>query len=145
MSEEELRLKRTNQCWRDMRQRCLNPNSQRYYTHGGRGITICDRWGVFKNFLEDMGLKPDGYTLERVNNDAGYSPDNCKWATPHEQARNRRTNVFVEFNGEVKTVIDWANSLGISFSAMNKRLRKWPLDRALSQPRTEEAVRYLQK
>ena len=135
MNEEELRLKRTNQCWRDMRQRCLNPNSHRYYTHGGRGISICTRWESFPNFLEDMGLKPDGFTLERIDNNGGYSPENCKWATPHEQARNRRTNVFICFNGETKTIMDWANELGLSFTAMKKRLKKWPLEKALTLPK----------
>lgn len=141
MSDEALRLKRTNQCWRDMRQRCLNPNSHRYYTHGGRGIDICERWGSFNNFLKDMGLKPDGYTLERIDNESGYSPENCKWATPAEQARNRRTNVFITFKDETKTIMDWALTVGVSFQSMKKRLRRWNIEKALTTPRDESAVR----
>jgi hypothetical protein len=75
--------------WRSMHQRCSNPKHIRYQRYGGRGITVCDRWGSFENFLADMGPRPTGLTLERKNNDQGYSPDNCKWATWSEQNRNK--------------------------------------------------------
>lgn len=123
----------TNQCWRDMRQRCLNPNSPRWYTHGGRGITVCPEWDSFEQFKTDMGIKPDGYTLDRVDNDKGYTKENCKWSTPKEQALNRRTNIVVTFNDETLTVSQWAESLGISHSALTKRLAHWPLEKALSK------------
>lgn len=81
---------KTYQTWADMKTRCNNPEHESYPNYGGRGITVCSSWEIFENFLKDMGEKPEGLTLERINNELGYSKDNCCWATRAEQNRNKR-------------------------------------------------------
>lgn len=80
----------THSTWVSMRQRCLNPNNPAYPRYGGRGIAVCERWSLFANFLADMGERPPGTTLDRIHNDRGYEPDNCRWATAKQQSQNRR-------------------------------------------------------
>ena len=80
----------TFRSWADMRTRCFNPNIKKFKNHGGRGITICDRWDDFQNFLSDMGERPSGLTLDRIDNDGNYEPGNCRWATWSQQNKNRR-------------------------------------------------------
>ena len=82
-----------------MKQRCTNPNNRQYEEYGGRGITVCKRWLIFANFFEDMGEKPEGLSIERPDNDKGYSPGNCVWADRKTQNSNKRNNRWLEANG----------------------------------------------
>ena len=122
--------------WHSMKRRCTKPGDKGYQNYGGRGIKVCVRWMKFENFLADMGEPPAGMSLDRINNDGDYCPENCRWTTPKVQSNNRRPgNVHVlTFNGETMNASDWAKRLGISPQAMGHRLENWPLERALTQP-----------
>ena len=133
----------------DMRQRCNNPKHKVYEGYGGRGIKVCKRWDIsdwkstgFKNFLSDMGERPEGLTLERINNDGNYTPSNCKWASQKEQGRNKRSNVVYE--GEF--AIDASRRLtgGRGRMLVSERLsRGWTKARAFTEPcGAHNAVRY---
>jgi len=118
-----------------MKTRCYNPKAINYHNYGGKGIRICDRWlKSFLNFLEDMGHAPtDKHSIDRYPNKEGnYEPGNCRWATRTEQNRNQVDLKFIEFNGQSKLMSDWARELGICHTGMLKRLRKWPLELALT-------------
>ena len=108
--------------WKDMKSRCSNPKLKNYFRYGGRGICVCARWQRFDEFLEDMGVRPDGMTLERIDNEGPYSPDNCRWATRTEQANNTRRNRFVTAMGKTQTVSGWAHELGVSRFLIRDRL-----------------------
>ena len=122
--------------WHCMKQRATNPNdiNAKHYTQ--RGITVCERWLKFKNFLEDMGERPEGMSLDRIDNNKGYEPSNCRWASQREQMRNRRTNVFIEYNGKRQTVREWSIELGIPFSTIRLRMKAgWPTEQVLTTRR----------
>lgn len=126
---------RAHSSWVHMKTRCLNPRDDRYESYGGRGITVCERWlHSFENFFADMGARPNGTTLERKNNDGSYEPSNCKWATAFEQQSNTRRTVILEFQGERRTMSQWARHLDIKISTLMLRLRRgWSVERALSE------------
>lgn len=126
----------TYRSWVMMRQRCLNPRNHAYDNYGGRGITICDRWHDFANFLEDMGPRPKDGTIERDNVNKGYEPGNCHWIARSEQPKNTRTNFRITFRGETKHLAQWAREVGIHKDTLQSRLRKqgWSVKRALTTP-----------
>lgn len=125
----------TYRSWGAMVQRCTNPKNPAYHDYGGRGITCCARWMSFENFLADMGVKPDGLTLERKDNDGHYDVGNCRWATRAEQNRNSRHCRLLTHGGETLRIGEWAKRLGISEPKLRDRLNKgWPLDKALTLP-----------
>ncbi len=115
--------------WCTMRERCSNPKNHKYISYGARGIAVCDRWLDFGNFIADMGLRPSPcHSIDRINNDGNYEPGNCRWATPKEQANNRRprknTTQFipVTISGVTCTVIEWSKINGISISTATRRI-----------------------
>lgn len=121
--------------WMSMRERCYSKTNYQYFRYGGRGIKVCDRWQVFINFYADMGECPEGMTLDRIDVNGDYSPENCRWATMKEQCRNRRTNKLITFKGQTKPLAMWAEELGIKQTTLQMRLSKykWPIERALSK------------
>lgn len=122
-----------------MKGRCLNPNNRNYNRYGGRGISIDKRWlgvGGFDNFLNDMGDRPNGMTLERVNNDGNYEPQNCVWATRTQQSDNRSVTRYITFHGERKPVNEYARIFSIDSKLVKRRLDDgWTIKRALTSPR----------
>lgn len=126
--------KSENQALRDARSRCRNKNHLWYPEYGGRGIQVCERWNVFKNFLDDMGPKPTPkHTLDRINNDGHYEPSNCRWATQKEQNKNKRDNPKITYQGETMTRVDWAEKYNLNIVTLQVRLwRGWTFERAIN-------------
>lgn len=119
--------------WKAMLRRCENPDHDSYKHYGGAGITVCDRWKKYENFLQDMGEREKGVSIDRINPDGNYTPENCRWATPEEQSNNRRYNRHVEYEGKDFTCSRLARKFGIAPSTLNRRIfiHKWPLEEAL--------------
>ncbi len=105
-----------------MRQRCNDPGRKDYFRYGGRGITVCIEWNEYVQFLADMGLAPEGKSLDRIDNTQGYSLLNCKWATKQEQARNRRTSRKLLIDGQEKTLAEWSDISGVGSSTIRMRI-----------------------
>lgn len=120
--------------WVGMMTRCYNKNEKTYSYYGGRGITVCDRWRLFQNFLSDMGHPPPGFTLDRIDNDRGYSPDNCRWVPGAEQKRNRRSVRTFEIGGRRMCLPEIAALYGINYATLYRRVavRKEPIERAIT-------------
>ena len=122
--------KNSYKLWCGVRQRCLNSKNRLYKNYGGRGIKICERWLKFENFYEDMGDKPDGKSLDRIDNDGDYCPENCRWATDDEQANNRRGNVRIKYDGDIDTLANWCRRLDLKYTRIKKRFESgWEIDR----------------
>lgn len=121
--------------WSAMHTRCKNKNSTGYANYGGRGISVCERWASFDNFYSDMGESPPNFSIERKNTNGNYEPGNCIWADKTTQARNTRANRIIEFNGNSRCLIEWANDLEIDQSSLRERLANWTLEEALTTPK----------
>lgn len=113
--------------WSNIKSRCENPGSSVYERYGGRGITVCDEWRdsfqSFKDWAEENGYK-DNLTIDRIDNNGEYSPENCRWATPKEQGNNKRNNHLIEINGETKTLSQWCDLYGLSSDLVKQRINK---------------------
>jgi len=121
-----------------MIQRCTNPDFPEYEHYGGRGITVCERWHDFANFLADMGERPSSkYSIDRFpDNNGNYEAENCRWATSREQGRNKRTNRIIEAFGRKQLLCEWAEETGLSPTLITARMGRlgWSIERALSTP-----------
>lgn len=121
--------------WGQMIARCYDPQHPKYHRYGARGIRVCDRWICRRLFLEDMGQRPHGKTLNRINNDGNYEPSNCEWADATEQAQNRSNNRNIEYKGESHCITHWERITGIHRKTIAKRLDNgWTVERALTTP-----------
>ena len=127
--------------WQSMIQRCVNANNIGYANYGGRGIRVCDRWRKpdgqgFLNFLNDMGPRPSSrHTIERNHMNLDYCPENCRWATYKEQARNKRNNTTVTYNGKSQCIAAWTEELGLKRTTISARLKSgWSVEKALTTP-----------
>jgi len=128
---------RTYHSWQGMRQRCYCPKSISYPNYGARGIRVCDRWNdSFAHFLEDMGVCPSPrHEIDRVDNEGNYKPGNCRWADRIQNARNKRSNHLLTFNGEALCLSQWCERLGFPKYIVPNRLRRgWSVERALTTP-----------
>lgn len=129
---------RTYRSWQAMYTRCYRPDGVSYKYYGARGVKVCDRWigdGGFDRFLSDMGQRPAGMSLDRVDPFKDYSPDNCRWADAYTQASNKRCSKNIEFNGMVMSGYAWDRRNGWPLETVGKRIRSgWSVDRAITQP-----------
>lgn len=129
--------------WNNMHIRCEYPSSSQYSYYGGRGISVCQAWIRFEEFMEwalSNGYS-DSLTIDRINVNGNYEPSNCRWATVAEQQRNKNSNHFVEFNGETKTLSEWSRVYGIDARLIGRRLKDgWEINKALFAPARKRAV-----
>lgn len=111
--------------WSRMKDRCTNPNNRKYHRYGGRGISVCERWQIFENFFEDMGYRPSKkYSIDRVDNDGNYEPENCRWATMNQQSRNSTSVRMIEIEGVSMCIEDWCTTFNIPRSKPYDMIRK---------------------
>ncbi len=127
----------THVTWTSMKQRCNNPKAKRFKDYGGRGIKVCERWDSFDNFLADMGERPTGLSLDRIDVNGNYEPSNCRWATDEQQRANTTRTRTDTINGITRTLREWAKEYNRPFELVRSRLRiGWDLKRALTQEKT---------
>jgi hypothetical protein len=122
-----------------MKRRCLDKKHLHYAKYGGRGITVCVEWLDFRGFFSDMGDRPEGYTIERVDSNGGYEKSNCKWATRTEQNNNRSNNKRIAFSGKSLTISQWSEETGLSKATIEGRLRMgWSVEDSLNVPQKDK-------
>lgn len=124
--------------WCSMKARCTNPKREDFARYGGRGITVCDRWrDSFEAFLADVGQRPTPqHSIDRIDSAGNYEPDNVKWSTRNEQARNTRHSVSLTLHGETRCLAEWSEHIGIGYSTLWSRIRRgWPVEKVLANSR----------
>lgn len=124
--------------WASMKSRCLKPQNKRYYCYGARGIKVCDRWLTFSNFLQDMYPSyKKGLSIDRLDNNGNYEPNNCRWATRIQQAQNKSSNHWITFKGVTDTLTHWAQKTGIKETTLHNRLNYYgySIEEALTKGR----------
>ncbi len=129
--------------WKNMKQRCSNPNASKYEIYGGKGISVCEEWQEYINFHNwamENGYDDD-LTIDRIDNEKNYSPENCRWASYKEQSLNTSQNRIIKFNGKSLTVTEWARRLNIKRSTLDARINEygWSIKRALNEPVAERS------
>lgn len=122
--------------WNNLKNRCSNPNIPGYKNYGGRGITVCNEWLEFSEFIKDMGKRPTvNHSLERTDNNGNYCKENCRWATKNEQVRNRRSNIILEYKEEKIILKDLAKRVGLNYQLIQRRLIKgMSIEEAINKP-----------
>lgn len=122
--------------WKHLIERCTDPKNKQFKDYGGRGITVCGEWKEsFAKFLADVGRKPIGATIDRIDNSKGYQPGNCRWVTSSRNNRNKRNNRLVTLDGKTMCCADWADEFGISQGTLHYRLKAgWSVEQALTTP-----------
>lgn len=129
--------------WDAMKRRCQNPSTKFYEEYGGRGISVCDEWQEFEPFRDwafENGYSED-LSIDRIDNNGNYCPENCRWTDMHTQSRNKRNNVWITFNGKTMIMSDWANEIGITPYALWNRLKNHSIEEALTMPHEFHARR----
>lgn len=130
------------QIWSNMKERCFNPKDSRYSSYGGRGISISKSWLNFENFFRDMGSKPLKHSIDRIDNNRGYSKENCRWTDGFVQANNTRKNKFLTFKGKKLTISQWSREIGMCRHKLAQRVRAgWPVSRCLAIGQNEEKLK----
>ncbi len=132
----------TYHSWASMLVRCYNPKRSSYKWYGAKGITVCDEWHTFENFLRDMGVRPDGMTLDRKDNALGYSKDNCRWADATTQARNSVQVVWVEIDGVSKRLVEWCEELCVPINTVRARVKNQGMDYATAITKSCHPIRH---
>jgi len=125
--------------WYCMHSRCYDTRHHNYPRYGQRGICVCERWHDFQLFIDDMGPRPEGMTLDRIDSDGNYEPSNCRWATHTEQCQNRRNSIALEIYGVRKNLSQWARDSGIDAPVLWQRMKMgWDLERAITEPQRKK-------
>lgn len=134
--EKRSEERRVWRVWSSMRERCNHPTHHAYHRYGGRGIKVCSAWDDFIVFRDDMGSRPSGGVLDRIDNNQGYSPENCRWVNRKESGRNREDTIYVMYGGEKRNLSELCEERGINYGVVVGRVirRGWEIERALSTP-----------